>query len=61
MCKIKSHLTVGNLAKLAFEVNFIIQKLKSKHLHSLSQSSLLTGFLREREKIFYTYSEPGAI
>ena len=36
-------------------VNFIIKKLKSKHLVCLS---FLWGqvFLREREKIFYTYS-----
>ena len=39
-------------------VNFIPQKLKSKHLLSLSQFSLVTDFLMEREKTFYTYSGP---
>jgi hypothetical protein len=38
------------LGKIGVLVNFIIEKL--------SQFSLVTGFLREREKIFYTYSGP---
>ena len=29
-----------------------------KETHSSSQFSLVTGFFREREKIFYTYSGP---
>ena len=40
------------MAFYGIAVNFIIQKLKSKHF------SLVTGFLRGREKIFYTYSRP---
>ena len=38
-------------------VNFIIQKLKSKHLVCLS-FLWWQVFLREREKTFYTYSRP---
>ena len=41
--------------KIGVLVNFIIQKLKSKHLVCLS-SLWLHDFLRVREKIFYTYS-----
>ena len=40
-------------------VNSIIQKLKSKHLVCLS-FLLWQNFLREGEKIFYTYSGPRA-
>ena len=38
-------------------VNFVIQKLKSKHLVCLSFLQWQV-FLREREEIFYTYSGP---
>ena len=41
---------------LGITVNFIIKKLKSKHLVCLS--FLWWQVLREREKIFYTYSGP---
>jgi hypothetical protein len=44
--------------KICVWVNFIIQKLKSKHLVCLS-FFWWQVFLREREKIFYTYSSLG--
>ena len=55
----KSHLTLGNLDKISVLVNFIIKNWKVQL--SLSQFSLGTFFLREREKIFYTYSGPKGI
>ena len=39
--------------KIGVLVNFIIQKLKSKHL---SQFSLVSGFFEGTRKFFYTYS-----
>ena len=45
------------MAFFGITVNFIIQKLKSKHLLCLS-FLWWQVFLREREKIFYTYSGP---
>jgi hypothetical protein len=45
------------MAFLGITVNFIIQKLKSKHLVCLS-FLWWKIFLREREKIFCTYSGP---
>ena len=46
--------------KIGVLVNFIIQKLKSKHLVCLS-FLWWQVFLREREKIFNTYSGPKSI
>ena len=43
--------------KIGVLVNFIIKKLKSKHLLCLS-FIWRQVFLREREEIFYTYSGP---
>ena len=45
------------MAFFGITVNFIIQKLKSKHLVCLS-FLWWQVFLRERGKIFYTYSGP---
>ena len=44
--------------KIGILVNYIIQKLKSKHLHSLSQFSLVTGFFEATRENIFTYSRP---
>jgi hypothetical protein len=48
---------LGKLGKLGVLVNFIIQKLKSKHLVCFS-FLWRQVFLSEREKMFYTYFRP---
>ena len=53
----KSHLALWQFGKIGVLVHFVIQKLKSKHLVCLS-FLWWQGFLREREKIFSTYSGP---
>ena len=53
----KSHLGSWQLGKIVVLVNSITQKLKSKHLFCLC-FLWWQVFLREREKIFYTYSGP---
>ena len=50
---------IWQFGKIGVLVNFIIQKLKSKHLVCLS-FLWWQVFLREREKIFYTYSGPNS-
>ena len=57
MMKLTNTPILPNSFFFGISVNFIIQKLKSKHLFSLSQLSL--GFFKRlRGNIFYTYSRP---
>ena len=62
MCKVYSYnkkkpFCTWQFGKIGVLVNFIINKLKSKRLVCLS-FHFWQFFLREREKIFYTYSGP---
>jgi hypothetical protein len=53
----KSHFDTWQFGKIGVLVNFITQKLKSKHL-AISVFSGQSFFLREQEEIFSTYSQP---
>ena len=55
----KKPFDTSQFGRIRVLVNFIIQKLKSKHLVCLS-FLWWQFFLREQEKIFYTYSGPKA-